>query len=915
LPVTPAHLDSRLIRSGHATPRTRLLAAALAAAAIAAPAWARQTTAKPIGQEDKKPAINQQGNAAQPVPGVSQPQPAPGAGGTIVPPTRHLPPADPDSDTVTLSAFTEPVELGALVEYVADALNINIAVTSGLSGTVVFNAPVTVKKSELINLLDTLLEQVNFTIVQDRTGLYTVRPIGDVPPNFVGDRPTTKVIQTPNAKPTSIKLAIDTLMGPGQGGGAGKIAYIDDLGVIIITDTPRRIAAVQDLVDHILAEQSKMQFIRVELHHVAAPVARTRAIELLGQGNPAGTPQIPGQPIQGGGAPGQSLSNFADRITVDPGGNALIFRGQREEVETVRAVLAAIDVINALAPVRYTTGSATRDIAKFATMRGLGEQVQIEGTGTEGQPGQPTNPALNILQQAQQGLQNQNRATTGGPVLVVDEARGQIVYYGTPEQHAQLRTLVDQFRVQDEAIVIREYKLRNADADTVADLLRGLLTNEQRTGNGASPLLPGGRQGAGRTNPSGTGRGSTGSSSSRFGNTGTSSGTGTGKTSSSFNLTGGGGGGETGVALTGNDNIFVLSDPSNNQVLVKAPVKYQSDVQQLIAKLDLRRPQVYLEAKIVAVTATQDFRLAFETQLINAGGLGGVVNTNFGLGSLTNTSGTTTTGGFLSQKQVAPGLSGFTGALIKSQYVPIVINALQNNTDTRILSTPQILVDDNEEAGISSVDKQPTTQSSVSTSTTLQSFGGYEEAGTTLTVKPTISEGGYLRLKYETKLSSFTGTGTNGIPPPKQENTVSADSVTVPSDMTVVIGGLILSSKSKTIIKVPLLGDIPLIGQLFRDDNRNDRQTTLYVFLTPRILRDPTFADLRLLTKGPQASSHLPDDLPPLKAAAIEIFPPPAMGMRSGEGGAGEGASGWHDDEQSAEPGRVRRRGTDGTTE
>jgi general secretion pathway protein D len=199
------------------------------------------------------------------------------------------------------------------------------------------------------------------------------------------------------------------------------------------------------------------------------------------------------------------------------------------------------------------------------------------------------------------------------------------------------------------------------------------------------------------------------------------------------------------------------------------------------------------------------------------------------------------------------------------------MTALAKETDSRIVSSPQILVDDNEEASIDSVDKVPYAQTNQSTSTTTTSLGGTSEAGTKLKVTPQISDGGYLRLKYEAELSSFTGAATQGLPPPSQNNNVKADAVTVPSDFTIVVGGLTYDSTTKNYDRIPGIGDIPIIGRLFGDTKDNKRKTTLYIFMTPRIMRDPNFMDMKLMTEGPQAKSNIPKHLPDLRPSTIEM--------------------------------------------
>lgn len=784
-------------------------------------------------------------NKAQPV----QPMGVPGQPQAVPPGARapdavvELPAiATPDPDRITLSAFAEPVQLTNLVELVARTLNVNVTIQGDLSGTVVFNAPVPIAKSELIPLLDSLLEQQGWTIVQNQYGFYTVQPQGAVPIQMAGDRATTRVFSTPNIRPSSLKATLEGQLGVQQGQGGRVIAYIDDLGVIVATDTPRRLNALGTLVEAILAEYARSQFIRLELVNVAAPVARERALQLIGQMSQQTRVAIPGQeqiqPVQA--RPG-ALDNLGDRLTIDPQGNALIFRGLEEEIDVVRGILGVIDVPNTLVPKSYFAGAAAGQIADIARSRGLGEVTTIQAD-------RRNNAEFGFdFNQFQQQMQRANQ-TVGGPVMVVDQTRGTIIYYGTPAQHAQLDALIKELDTQSERVVIQAYKLAHSDAEKIAEIVNGILTNT--AGGGEAPLLGGAdsprlRAGGVRFNQPQQPQPQPGAA--------------------------GGGGGGDGLELDGTE-AFVIADTSNNQVIVKARQGQQKDFARLIEKLDLRRPQVFIEARLIAVSWSDTMRLAFETQLINAGGQGGVINTNFGLGTFA-------AGGTVTGAKNVPALGGLTAALIRSDYIPIIINALQTEADGRILSSPQLLVDDNEEAEIVSVDQEPTTTvNRGNNQNDIITAGDYVEAGTKLKVKPQISSGGYLRLKYETELSSFTGTGSNGIPPPRQQNNIRSDSVTVPSDFTVVVGGFTLDNRRKTVVKVPLLGDIPLVGLLFQDRNTTDRKTSLYIFLTPRVLRDPNFTDLKLLTQGPHTRSQLPADVPTLAPIVIDSGEPSPEG-------------------------------------
>jgi general secretion pathway protein D len=440
------------------------------------------------------------------------------------------------------------------------------------------------------------------------------------------------------------------------------------------------------------------------------------------------------------------------------------------------------------------------------------------------------------------------------------------MYYGTEQQHARVKQLVDEFRepIQSERVVYEFYKLRFADSEKTAEVIRGMITNTVPAGE--SPLVPG--QGGG----------------------------GAGQRRGGFQpfLTPEGiiaaiDGGGSGIGeIVASDQVFVLPDKGNNQVIVKAPQRLQPQFQRLIERLDQRRSQVYIDAKIVVVNDDEDFRLGIESQLINAEGTGGALRTIFD-GSIAATAGT---GGILGRPTVGTG-PGINFAIIKSNMVPLVIDAFARTTDTRIVANPQLLVDDNEEAEISSIRQEATTtQTSVGGGTNPQfqtSFGGYQDAGPRLKVKPRISSGDLLSLEYEIELSSFDGTSSNGIPPPRSENKVSSKSATIPSDSTIVVGGLTLDDTRKVIFKVPLLGDIPLLGEAFKRTTDTKRRQTVYVFITPRIMRDPVGNDLRLFSRGPAAGVKVNTELPPITPEMIEIVAP---GSRQGGGAPSEPAPG-----------------------
>lgn len=807
-------------------------------------------------------------------PGEQQNGAQPAAGDGLV--RENAGAQEPAADMVELAAFSQPVELSALVDMLVKQLNINVAVKGALTGQVSFNAPIAVPRDRFLPLVRALLEQQGFTITHDtETGFYLVHSLTEMPVDLSGAAPTTRVIPTPNVRPSALKAAVDAQFGGGAAGGGGgpmnpgnnpggssgmatggaigTAAYIDELGVIVVTASPRRLDAIESLVKRLLLEYGRSEFIRFELKYVAASIARERALQLIGQSqqsgnrnqnfnNPGGDPNNPGT-TQGRTT---TLDNLADRLTIDPQGNALIFRGVPDEVSRVTTVLNTIDAPSGLVSRSHYVGSAARQIADLAKQRGLGEVTTI--ASTQNQSGNQFRGFFGGGDEGNQRNQRQTTVSAGGPVMVVDEDRGTIVYYATEQQQNLLKDLIEGMKLEDDVVVVKEYKLRFASAEKVAEIVNGLLTNTSVASD--SSLLPG----------------SSGSSSSNRNQNPTSP----QQQQSPTVILGpnlgpnGPAVGETGVGFSGGPNVFVLADKSNNQVLVKAPARQQKQFAALIERIDLRRPQVYINAKIVAVTASDDFRLAFETQVTNLFGEGIDINTAFGLSTLSSIGGA---------KTVSTGLSGLTAAVVRSSYVPIIINTLETTTDTRILSEPSLMVNDNEKAKIERVDQQPTTTSNQGTATTTTSFAGYEDAGTDLEITPRIS-GSLVTLEIVANLSAFEGSGSGGIPPPRNKASIDNKAVTVPSDMTVVIGGITLATRTDTVRKIPLLGDIPLVGYLFRDTNKLARKTVLYIFITPRIVQDPNFEDLLLLTTGPQHEMEIETALPKLKPMLVDFFVP-----------------------------------------
>lgn len=295
----------------------------------------------------------------------------------------------------------------------------------------------------------------------------------------------------------------------------------------------------------------------------------------------------------------------------------------------------------------------------------------------------------------------------------------------------------------------------------------------------------------------------------------------------------------------------VTADPNTNTIIVIAEPAVQQLYEQLIRAMDKRRPQVLIEATIVTVDTSDNFELGVE--LGSAFGTDHAITfSSFGLSVPDATTG---------QLAIAPG-TGFNGTLINSKVASAVIRALAQSSRARVQSAPRILVNDNASGQLQSVAEQPFTSVNASNTVSTTSFAGYAEAGTQITVTPHISEADYLQLDYDVTLSSFTSPGTvNGVPPSRQRDAVNSR-VTIPDGTTIIVGGLNRRNFLRTKDSVPLLGDIPVLEYLFSHNIIQNRETTLFVFIRPVILRDDQFEDLKFISERETRTAEIKGDFP-----------------------------------------------------
>ena len=128
-------------------------------------------------------------------------------------------------------------------------------------------------------------------------------------------------------------------------------------------------------------------------------------------------------------------------------------------------------------------------------------------------------------------------------------------------------------------------------------------------------------------------------------------------------------------------------------------------------------------------------------------------------------------------------------------------------------------------------------------------FSGFVEAGTQFQVVPHISEKNYLRVQYQIALNDFGVSSTDSAVPPSRNTTSIQSEATVPDGFTVIVGGLKSVDRTESVDQVPLLADIPLLGALFRSSKTQKQYKTTYLFMTPSIMKDSSFADLKNISR------------------------------------------------------------------
>jgi general secretion pathway protein D len=377
-------------------------------------------------------------------------------------------------------------------------------------------------------------------------------------------------------------------------------------------------------------------------------------------------------------------------------------------------------------------------------------------------------------------------------VLVADSrTNGLLLRSDNPGRIARVKELVD--KLDGEASTpgnIHVVPLKNVDATKLAQTLRSVMSGDTSTAPAAT-TTPGGLQQAASSAPAGGG--------------------------------------------------MIQADTSSNSLIVTASEPVYNNIRSVIERLDVRRPQIFVEALIVEVTA--DKASEFGVQWQNLTGVNGtniIGGTNFGTtNNIIGVSKDITSVGQGLNIGIVRGTTTIGGVSILN--LGMLAHALESDTNANILSAPNLMTLDNEEAKIVVGQNVPFVTGSYAqtgSATTATPFQTIErkDVGLTLKIKPQIMQGGTVKLQIYQEISNVVASSASSTAGVTTNKRSIESNIMVDDNQIVVLGGLIQDSVNDVASKTPLLGDIPLLGNLFRYETRQHTKTNLMVFIRPYVM-------------------------------------------------------------------------------
>ncbi|TWT52707.1 Type II secretion system protein D precursor [Rubripirellula amarantea] len=772
-----------------------------------------------------------------------------------------------DDDLVELN-LAGKVSLSNLVEAISRQIDVRFLYSADLADKqVTIYTPTQLPRRALPVLIGSLLKSEELAVVDsDVPGWKRIVEVSKMVPYAQTGDPNeairrsgpaaavTQVIPIENLNITGVKTSFSPFLSKGA-----NFVAIPESNLIIVTDYAENVRTLVELLKVIdrPVGQPTIDFYEVKNRSTDELIDQAESLLVQQAGN-------------------DQAKDF--KLFNDASGKRIVVAGEKGIVERALALLQRLDTGTGFRTRAYRLQNVSADrIEKL--IRGL-----VQNNGEE--------------------KANANLETT------IDEEGNLLIVRAAPEVHQQIETLL---RELDQPVSAAEspiqfYKLKNANA---VEVLYSLLALQQAAGIGGNAQAGGvgafgslGGLNVGGVLPAGftaaTGFGQTAIQPSAFGatqgqnvrlpfNDGSRDQEAIGSAMQNQNqalspLIGGvntaggfaGGGllgGGLGAGGLGGGQVATLpggarvsADVATNSLIVFAPSSVQPLYEKLIKSLDQRRPQVMIEAEIVAVNTSDNFSLGVEVSIGDRTGSKKLFKfTSFGLSEIDVDTGALT---------VNPSL-GFNGVLIDPEVADVIVQALSSHTRSRVLASPKILVNDNQTGTLESIASVPFQSINTINTISSQSLGGSQEAGTIITVTPHINEDDHLQLEFEVEFSSFAATGGSAtLPPPRQIDRVGSV-VTIPDGQTIVVGGLKRNGERDTFTGIPWAEKIPVLRELTSLSTSDKDSTSFFLFIRPKILRDSRFRDLQYLSDIDASDAQIQSDAPTSRPILIPCEKPP----------------------------------------
>lgn len=711
-------------------------------------------------------------------------------------------------------ALPEQVDLSGLVILTANTLEIPLEFDAALlkpgQGSVTLRGVHDVTPEELWALTNQVLASRQLALVRSPSArVLSLVKLADAPNasgvQFEAAQPDGAlrpgfVQQIVRPKFRSAKELADALK-PFLTKNVGTASPIGDSGLLLISDLASRVEEAMKLLSTLDSPREELTPLAIEARNIPAAALQAAVTQVAAKRD-----AVSGEKLRG-------------EVTVAPDGRSLLLLAPAEARGDWLRLIAALDQREIVITRDYTP-----KVFSAKEVANLIEQTVRERTGAAPSPGGTATPIDDRLR------------------VVTDDLTGTLIVTATPTQHERIAAILERLDAtpQSAARPVRAFPVRNRPVSEVLQTLQSLIAagalentaSIESSGPGATSIREAGAQ---RTlRPDDPSQGSvmpvvvppvSGAGPATGLANGWTGGTAIGPRSS----------GRAGAAVAG---LSITADEGTNTLIAIAEPRMLAQLELLLRQLDVRQPQVMLEVYLVSLSEQDAMNLGIELQKMGQfAGNFYTLSSLFGLSS--------GAGG-----NVTPNASqGFTGAILNPGDFAAIIKALETISDGSTKSLPRVLVNNNKEASFNSVLQQPYTVSNTTSGAgTTTSFGGTQDAGTTISVKPQIAEADQLVLEYSLSLSSFVGAPpANGLPPARQQNNVSSNA-TIPDGHTVVVGGIELISDGRNVSQVPYVGDIPLVGELFKTRDNSTSRQRFFVFIRAAVLRDQQLNDLKYLT-------------------------------------------------------------------